>query len=245
MTDGPPLLPGYVHGPTGMDRALDQAAVPAVAKRAIPLQTTVLALAMGDDVAVAPTLCAVRYEQRLVKPAEPMFGGQAVFETHYRVAGMHRLGLAISYPAVADAVGALARRLYDRDQRGDYHLLIDAAGVGRPVVDVIRQSIIVNVHVTGVDVVPGDRGDLSLLWRNEARIGLAYLISRLRAIVAGRRIHVLRSPETAGLLDLVRDYDQRADRGPDPVRALALATSSEHLPVRYGVAFDALPSAVL
>lgn len=206
-----------------------------------PPQTTVIALIMGHT-DTQPALCAVRYSQVLLSPGDPLFGELPIHETHYTLLSADRLPAKLSYPQVAATVNRAARRLYDRNSRGDYHALVDASGVGRPVVDAIRDSIIPQCHVTAVSIGPGDAGDLAILWRHETSVGLAYLISRLQAILHGGRLHVPESPKTTGLLDLLRGYDLKSPPSVDLVRALALACASEEQTVRYGPSPDSLPS---
>jgi hypothetical protein len=202
-----------------------------------PLQTTVLGVAVGD-LTTEPCICAVRYSNSLLSPGDPMFGEEPVFETHYAALGAERLPVDSSYPRIAARVNLLARRLYAKDSTGDYHVVVDAAGVGRPLVAAIRDSIIPTVHVTSATVVTSDVGDLSTLWRTETRLGWSYLLSRLQAILQGRRLSGL-DPE---LMDAVMAYSADSIPSADPVRALALACCSEYQPVRYLMQPDTLPS---
>lgn len=225
-------------------RQLDQMDTPPIVVPPTELVTTVLGVAMGDHTS-APALIAVRLHSTCIQLADAMFGEAAIFETHYTALGAERMTSGMSYYGVAKRANILARRLYDRDSRGDYHILVDSSGVGKPVVRAIRDSILPHVCVTGVDIVSGDKGDDSILWRSEAKIGLHYLISRLQAIFQGGRLHLPKEDIFEALLHQIRTYDSGVNGGPDLVRALALTCSSEYAPVRYDIGFDTLPTARL
>ncbi len=231
----------------GQFRALDAPDAPPLAVPPKAPQTTVLGVAAGTPTAPS-AICAVRYDNTLLSPGDPLFGEAPLWETHYVVLGLQRLDAGTSYPETARRVNVLARRLYDRDSRGDYHVAIDASGVGQPVVETIRQSIIPQVCVTGVSISTGDKNDPSLLWRTAASIGKRYLVSRLQGILQGQRLHVPDDPLCRTLLDTLRTYPAEGDDpvpNDDLVIALALAVVSEYAAVRYDIAPDDLPSAAM
>jgi len=203
-------------------------------------QTTVLGVVVSSA-QVAPTLCAIRFEPRIIHAGDPLFGEATIYETHYTVLGSELLLPGLAYPGVAARVNTLARRLYNADSRGDYHVLVDASDVGRPVVDAIRDSVIPQAAVSAVIVSAGDAGDTSLLWRSESKVGITYLVSRLQAILQGGRLHYPATPA----MDGIRDALHAGDTSGMLFRALALACSCEYAAVRYDVSPDALPSANL
>jgi hypothetical protein len=204
-------------------------------------------------------ICAVELSEVTVKAADPLFGEWPIRETHFRVLGAERLPLGTSYPAVAQRLCLLAKRLHDRDSRGDYHALVDATGVGRPVVDLIRGSIIPQCHVTAVTLTGGERGAPDVLWKLEASIGKAYMVSRLQALLQSQRLVAPVDPDMAAMADELKVYEIKAkpDTGhlqtgafqvgthDDLVTALGLACLVDLQEVRYGVAFGELPSAAL
>ena len=79
--------------------------------------------------------------------------GAAAFACGY----LKRLRLGTPYPAVADHVIAL---LETAPLKGQTQLVVDATGVGRPVVDMLRQRGLtpVAITITGGDSVTYDRG---------------------------------------------------------------------------------------
>lgn len=207
-------------------------------------------------------ICAVELTEVLVKAADPLFGEWPIRETHFRVLGAERLPLGTSYPAVAKRLCVLAKRLHDRDASGDYHALVDATGVGRPVVDLIRQSIIPQCHVTAVTITGGDRGDPDVLWKLEASIGKSYMVSRLQALLQSQRVQAPGEPpdeDLAAMAEELKVYEIRTkpDTGNDQfgafkvgdhddlVTALGMACLVDLQEVRYGPFVGELPSAVL
>lgn len=240
-------LPGLP--PVGAFRALDAVDAPPLRHVPLPPPTTVLGVAAGA-VGAPAVLCATRYSHVLVTPGDPLFGEEPLWATHYTVLGLERLPAGTTYPQTARRLNTLATRLYNRDVRGDYHVVVDAGAVGHPVVEAIRQSIIPQVGVTGVTITPTATPDECVLWRYAATVGRRYLVSRVQAIVQGARLHVPDEPLGRALLEALRAYpadDAAAERAPhlDLVTALALTTVSDYVPVRYGPRADSLPSPVL
>lgn len=222
------------------------------------LRTVVLGVDVGK-IRDSSAICAVSYEDHLLAPGDPLCNEPPVFETHYRVLGAERIPLGTSYPAVANRVSLLAKRLYDRDSKGAYHVLCDATGVGGPVIDMIRGSIIPQCHVTAVTLTGGSRGDDSILWRSESSIGKAWLVSRLQAILQSSRLHAPRSEALADLEAMIAELKTfeiriKPDTGheqtgafttgthDDLAVALALACAGEHQMVTYGPHTSMLPS---
>lgn len=200
-------------------------------------------------------VCAVAYEDMCLSPGDALCNEPPVFETQYRVLGAERMPLGTSYPDVAKRVNMLAKRLYDRDSRGDYHCLIDATGVGRPVVDLIRAAMIPACHVTAVTITGTAKGDEAILWRNESSVGKAWLVSRLQAILQSGR---LKAPRHAALEEMVAElkvFEIRVQANghdtsgafqvgthDDLAVALSLACASDHQAVTYGPTSGQLPS---
>ncbi len=78
----------------------------------------------------------------------------------YRVGHLQRFALKTSYPAIVAQVAALVRDLAAREPRPQLRLVVDATGVGRPVVDLLRQerlpAELIDVTITGGDAVAQD-----------------------------------------------------------------------------------------
>ena len=215
-------------------------------------------IVLGVDVGKLhdPTaVCACEWTEVVVKPADPLFGEHPIMETHYRVLGAERLPLGTSYPDVAKRINALARRLYERDSAGQYHCLIDATGVGGPVVDMVRAAIIPQCHVTAVTITGGDKGDASIIWRTAGSIGKSYLVSRLQSLLQSGRLVAPRNTDMEAMAEELKVYEIRTrDTGTpemgafavgthdDLVTALALSCIADEQRVRYGPDVDGLPS---
>lgn len=105
----------------------------------------------------------------------------------YHVRHLERLKLGTPYPEVADHVSSLIGRLKDSTSR----LVVDATGVGKPVVDLLKQKGLYPVAITitgGDSVVQVD----SRNWRVPKRD----LVSNLQVLLQTRQLKV------AGGLDL-------------------------------------------
>ncbi len=194
-----------------------------------------------------------------LKAADPLFGEWPLRETHFRVLGAQRFPLGTSYPDVARRVNVMVKRLHDRDSRGDYHLLGDSTGVGNSVLDLLRESIIPQCHVTAVTLTGGAKGDPDVLWKREASIAKAYMVSRLQALLQSGRITAPMDPDMAAMAAELKTFELRAkaDTGhlqsgafsvgahDDLVCSLGMAVLCDLQEVRYGCSFGDLPSAAL
>jgi hypothetical protein len=113
--------------------------------------------------------------------------------------------------------------------------------------------------VTAVTLTGGEKGDDDVLWRLEASIGKAYMVSRLQALLQSQRLTAPMDADMAAMAEELKVYEikAKADTGylqagafqvgthDDLVTALGLACLVDLQEVRYGVAFGELPSAVL
>lgn len=136
---------------------------------------------------------------------------------HYLVRSIERTR-GIPYPAIADRISEVMANLKQRSAQrktsgeGGYclELLVDATGVGRPVVDLLRERGLhpISVVLTGGDNVTEQDGD---------RVSMAksYLVSRLRVLLQSGRLEL---PTTAQAIEadiLVKELqDYRLDFTP-------------------------------
>ncbi len=83
--------------------------------------------------------------------------GEQPDAARYDCRHLERLKLGTSYPAVAERVGAM---LATPELRGRTALVVDATGVGRPVVDMLRRLALkpVPITITGGDKASHDAG---------------------------------------------------------------------------------------
>lgn len=84
---------------------------------------------------VDPTAVAVVEQQRLVGPAGPAQRKAREVPLEYTLRTLERLPLQMPYPAQADYINAILRRL----PVADVPVFMDYTGVGRPVFDIMRE----------------------------------------------------------------------------------------------------------
>jgi hypothetical protein len=138
-------------------------------------------------------------------------------EAAFRVRRLERLPLGTAYPSVAQRVAAIGRNLHtlagarEPKARLELHYLVDATGVGRPVVDILQAELLdVDCILTAVTFTYGDRLDRH--GTREYRLGKAYLVSRLQALMQTNRLQLpASSPEAAVMVDELLAYQIKVD----------------------------------
>lgn len=129
-------------------------------------------------------------------PGEPVETGRGRTRRplHHDLVALERLRAGVPYPQQVELITAFADRFAD-DQRPS--LFVDATGVGRPVLDLLRQGCPHRIH--GVTITPG-----ASTTQNGQDWGVpkADLIGALDVALSSRRIHFL--PDLA----LARDLDK-------------------------------------
>ncbi len=189
----------------------------------------------------------------------------AVPEATYRVQAMERLDLGTSYVAVAARVatliGALWQWEYGLRKSGalqpyepmlPWDIWADATGVGRPVMDMLRDKLAESTRTDRVSLHPvvfthGDRHDRNATKDGSDVLGKAYLVSRLQVLF---QRDLLRLPpkheEAQAMARELKDYEIKVDENAndkygafkvgthdDLVTALGLACLED--PGYYGV----------
>ena len=110
----------------------------------------------------------------------------------YHMRHLQRFRLGTSYP---DIVAEVARMMHTEPLQQDGQLVVDQTGVGRPVVDLLRQAKLycVAVTITGGDVVSHEGGDY--------RVPKRELVSTLQVLLQGGRLKFAEGlPEVATLV---------------------------------------------
>jgi hypothetical protein len=122
---------------------------------------------------------------------------------HYNVRFLERLPLGLPYPAVVERLVEIQKNLRERGALLSWW--IDASGLGKPVVDMLRQAGIqcTPVYLTGGDQSRREGGSLYL--------GKALLVSRLQVLLQGQRIHLPQTAEAAALVSELLAYEIRVD----------------------------------
>ena len=138
-------------------------------------------------------------------------------ELFYEARHLERLPLGTDYPMVADRVATVARGVVARFEaagqrpHGRVEVRLDATGVGAPVVDIVRQAL----KQTPVAVVAATftHGDRLVRDGGGLRIGKAYLVSRLQALLQTDRLALPPAhPEAPALMRELLDYEIRVDQ---------------------------------
>ncbi len=150
-------------------------------------------------------------------------------EVHYVARMVQRLPLGTTYPEVA-------RRLAEMDCRlramGHYPIFwVDATGVGKPVVDLLRARGVSlrAVYLTGSDqVTEGPDG--------EVRLGKALLVSRLQVLLQSEQIHLPVTPEAAVLVQELMNYEIRVNESANAQFGAFKVGSHDDLATALGLA---------
>lgn len=195
------------------------------------------AVTIGVDIGqrVDPTaICVAEVEDR-VNAAER-------YEAHYLIRHLERLPLGTNYPAVAKRTAAICASLLER-LHSTPTLYIDATGVGQPIVDVLRDAK-VRADLKAVYFTHGDRRTEE---NGEIKLGKAWLVSRLQALLQCERLHLPNTAEAKALAQELLDYEIRIDQDAndkygafkvgthdDLVTALGLATQDEGAALPFG-----------
>jgi hypothetical protein len=159
-------------------------------------------------------------------------------ETHFAIRHLARLPLGTPYPAVVRRIGDVARAVRDRN-REEPLLYLDATGLGQPVVDLVKEAQ-VPARLRPVFFTHGDRRTEE---HPQVRLGKAWLVCRLQALLQTRRIHLPRTSEAEALARELLDFEIRVDEQAndrygafkvgthdDLVTALGLAVQSDAQP---------------
>lgn len=133
-----------------------------------------------------------------------------LMDTRYVVRALQRLELGTPYPAVARRINAICNAM--RNRGGEVYLAVDATGVGGPVVDIVRDELHPDVHLTAVTITGGDKCPGSPLQRSEIRMAKVWMVSRLQALLQTRRIVMPKTPEAEGLAEELIDFEIKVSK---------------------------------
>ena len=171
-----------------------------------------------------------------------------LLDTRYVVRALERLPLETPYPTVARRLHAICRAMARRP-KAEVFLAVDATGVGRPIVDLVRDELDDGVHLTAVTISGGEKCPQAPLYRSEITMGKVFMVSRLQALLQSRRIVMpKKSLDAQGLATELLDFEIRVGRDAhaemgafktgthdDLVTALGLSVlGDDHNRVRYG-----------
>jgi hypothetical protein len=159
-------------------------------------------------------------------------------EIHHIARHVERLPLGTPYPAVAERVAAVVRGVHAATSGEAPTLFVDATGVGTPIVDVLRAASVGDLaQLVAVYFTHGDRRKVE---RGEVKLGKAWLVSRLQALLQTGSLHLPRTAEAEVLAQELLDYEIRVTEDAndrygafrvgthdDLVTALGLATQED------------------
>jgi hypothetical protein len=180
-------------------------------------------------------------------------------DQHFIIPFLERIDLGTPYPDISRRLVRLINNLENRlvyeeaqrmllrpydervveQVRNSIWVIIDATGVGQPVVDFLREAA-PDICMCAVTFTYGEHNNV--LWRStEGTMGKAFLVSRLQVLMQAGRVHLPDIPESHILIRELKDYEIRiTDTGADTygafkkgshddlVTALALATLLDH-----------------
>jgi hypothetical protein len=127
-------------------------------------------------------------------------------EIHYLVRHLERLPLGTRYPDVAYRVAQVLANAAQHSRLRP-KVCVDATGVGQPVVDLLEESV-GRGAVTPVYFTHGDRRTED---KGEVKLGKAWVVSRLQALLQTGCIHLPKTPEAEALARELLDYEIRVD----------------------------------
>src|SRR5918993_2223447 len=159
-------------------------------------------------------------------------------ETHHIARHLERLPLGSPYPAVAERVAAVVGGVHVATSGQAPTLYVDATGVGTPIVDILSAAGVGGMaRLKAVYFTHGDRRKVE---RSEVKLGKAWLVSRMQALLQSGLLHLPRSAEAEALGKELLDYEIRVTEDAndrygafrvgahdDLVTALGLATQDD------------------
>jgi hypothetical protein len=159
-------------------------------------------------------------------------------ETHHMARHLERLPLGSPYPVVAERVAVVIQGVHAATSGESPTLYVDATGVGTPIVDVLRAAGVGNLaRLVAIYFTHGDRRKVE---RGEVKLGKAWLVSRMQALLQSGLLHLPRTAEAEALGKELLDYEIRVTEDAndrygafrvgahdDLVTALGLATQED------------------
>ncbi len=128
-------------------------------------------------------------------------------ESVYVVRWIERLPLGTSYPAVAMRIAEVVGRVSEAQPSASLWLVLDSTGVGRPVVDIVREALgSRSVRIAAATFTATDRVEGGLR-SPEIRVGKAWMVSRMQVLLQSGRIHLPDTSEVKALVRELLDYD--------------------------------------
>ena len=154
-------------------------------------------------------------------------------ETSYTIRFLERLPLGTPYPQVAERLALVVANIKVMKPTS-LQLRVDATGVGRPVVDLLRQHPgLKGVGIVAVSITSGDKWEPG---GREATLGKAFLVGRLQALLQTGRIRLPKTAEAEVLAQELRDFEIRVSESGRDTYGAFRAGSHDDLVIALGLA---------
>lgn len=168
-------------------------------------------------------VCVAEIVERIQTPPEYEFWQEPEVETIYLIRFLERLPLGLPYPKIAERLAEIAEGVRFKMPDADVRLYADQTGPGIPVVDSLRERI--DLPLIGVTLAAGEKLTIK---GNEARLGKAFLVSRLQVLLQNGRIRLPKTAESEELARELLDFEIKVDQdGTDRYGAFKVGTHDD------------------
>ncbi len=159
-------------------------------------------------------------------------------EIHYLIRYIKRLPLGLPYPSIVEEIKRIYRNIPKEDSMTlDKQLWVDATGVGKPVVDLLRAGIpelysdLHAVYITG-----GEAKEEIAVTQREINLPKAYLVSRLQVLISSGRVHLPNNIEAHAMKEELINYQIRINENANPQFGALSGGSHDDLVTALGLA---------
>ena len=164
---------------------------------------------------------------------------------HFLIRHLERLPLGTLYPRVAERISQVASGVLRHS--GCYPTLyVDATGVGAPIVDLLWEESSDLAEIVAVYFTHGDKRTEELREGElQVKLGKAYLVSRLQALLQTGRLHLPRTREAEALAQELLDYEIRVDENANDRYGAFRVGTHDDLVTALGLATQKAPPALM
>jgi Terminase-like family. len=130
-------------------------------------------------------------------------------EIHYLIRFLKRLPLGLPYPVIVEEIKRVYRNIPQTEGMTlNKQLWIDATGVGKPVVDLLREGIPELKHnrLHAVYLTGGEAAQQVDTLAREIKLPKAYLVSRLQVLISCGRVHLPNNAEAGVMREELMNY---------------------------------------
>ena len=189
-----------------------------------------MAIVMGIDIGQKrerSAICVVQTENREIEGRR---------EVHFTVPHLERLPIGLSFPEIADRAAEVCLGVERRVGEAP-RVFVDATGLGSPVVDLFVERIIGVRTVTPVYFNHGDQKvEFGTPWNPAVKLGKAFLVNRLQALLQTGRLHLSKSEDSITLAQELRDFEIEVDEKANERQGAFRVGSRDELVTALGLA---------